>query len=293
MKLSNCKKGDKTMNIISCRLTIIIAAVMAFGIVMTFSGNSAFAEEPSIAKTMGGDMMHSGKKAKNMSKGFYGTVTEVIDAGRYVYVQVNTGKKKVWVAAPAFDGNPGDRVEVPSGVPIADFQSKKLNRKFDIIYFVGGIRQEGKGGENQMSPQMPEGHPDLSKSGDIPNMMPKTHPPMDELAKQPKIDIGTIEKAKNGQTVGEIINNRVKLAGKEIRVRAKVVKFTPNIMDKNWLHIQDGSGEAGENDLIVTTDAKVKVGDVVLVRGKVSVDRDFGFGLKYRVIIENAEVTRE
>lgn len=64
-------------------------------------------------------------------------------------------------------------------------------------------------------------------------------------------------------------------------------------MGKNWLHLQDGSGVEGTNDLTVTTTTTVKVGDVVLVNGVVSVDRDFGYGYSYDVIIEDAEVTVE
>jgi len=74
-----------------------------------------------------------------MSEMFKGTVVEVIDAGRHIYVHIDTGEQRVWVAVPAFDGKPGDKVLVPPGIPVADFQSKNLNRKFEMIYFVGGL----------------------------------------------------------------------------------------------------------------------------------------------------------
>jgi hypothetical protein len=79
-----------------------------------------------------------------MSEMFQGTVTEVIHAGRHIYVRVDTGKRQVWVAVPAFEGNPGDEVLVPPGVPVANFQSKQLNRKFEMIIFVGSIRRVGE-----------------------------------------------------------------------------------------------------------------------------------------------------
>ncbi len=93
--------------------------------------------------------------------------------------------------------------------------------------------------------------------------------------------------------MAEIFGNRSNLAGKHVLVRGKVVKFLPQIMGKNWLHLQDGSGSKGTNDLTVTTGAIAKVGDVVLVNGVVSVDRDFGFGYSYEVILEDAKVTVE
>jgi hypothetical protein len=80
-------------------------------------------------------------KPERMTGTFKGTVAEVIDAGRHVYVHVDTGEQRVWVAVPAFDGKPGDKVLVPPCVPISDFESKKLNRVFKMIYFVGAIRR--------------------------------------------------------------------------------------------------------------------------------------------------------
>jgi hypothetical protein len=227
-------------------------------------------------------------KAKNgnMSKMFQGKVLEVINAGRYAYIQVKTAEETVWVAVPAFDGKPGDRVLVPPGVPVADFQSKKLGRHFDIVYFVGGVRRIGKDTE---MPAMPKKKPSVDSSAQMPMM----HPPMDELSERPAIEVGKLEKAKDGQTVAEIITNRKDFDGKPVRLRAKVVKFTPHIMNRNWLHVRDGSGVEGANDLIVTSQATVKLGDVVLIQGKVSADRDFGFGLVYPVIVEDAQITVE
>jgi hypothetical protein len=72
-----------------------------------------------------------------------------------------------------------------------------------------------------------------------------------------------------------------------------VVKYNSGIMGKNWLHVQDGSGEAGTNDLTVTTMATAAVGDTVLVKGMAVTDKDFGYGYKYAFIIEDAQVTVE
>ena len=93
--------------------------------------------------------------------------------------------------------------------------------------------------------------------------------------------------------MAEIIAGRKDLAGEQVMVRGKVVKFLPQIMGKNWLHLQDGSGSEGTNDLTVTTMTTVKVGDLVLVSGVVSIDRDFGYGYEYEVLLENAKVTVE
>jgi TOBE domain len=103
---------------------------------------ATYAEEQPAGHAPGSDQTPS-VKPEGMSETFTGTVVEVIDAGRHIYVRVDSGQKQVWVAVPAFDGKPGDKVLVPPGVAVADFQSKKLNRTFKMIYFVGGIRRIG------------------------------------------------------------------------------------------------------------------------------------------------------
>jgi len=62
-------------------------------------------------------------------------------------------------------------------------------------------------------------------------------------------------------------------------------------MGKNFVHIQDGTGSAGTNDLTITTQDVVRVGDQVVATGVVTVARDFGAGYSYPLILEEASVT--
>jgi hypothetical protein len=103
----------------------------------------------------------------------------------------------------------------------------------------------------------------------------------------------TIESAVGEATVAKVWADRTALAGKKITVHGKVVKFNGSIMDRNWLHIQDGTGTAsdGTHDLTVTTTAAAKVGDAVTVTGTVTIDKDFGAGYVYKVILIDATVT--
>ena len=71
------------------------------------------------------------------------------------------------------------------------------------------------------------------------------------------------------------------------------MKYTPGVMDRNWIHVRDGSGEDGTNDLTVTTDTSANVGDKVIVKGTLATNKDFGFGYAYEVILENASVISE
>jgi hypothetical protein len=110
------------------------------------------------------------------------------------------------------------------------------------------------------------------------------------------VDLGTIKVAKavgaNARTVEEIVAKRAELKDQSVLVRGKVVKFNPEIMGKNWVHLRDGTGSAadGSNDILVTTLESTKVGDVVTVQGTVRTDKDFGSGYAYQVLIEEATI---
>ena len=107
-------------------------------------------------------------------------------------------------------------------------------------------------------------------------------------------NLSGIGKAEGGKTVAEVFAEKDQLGGQAVTVRGKVVKTNANIMGKNWLHVRDGSGAEGTNDLTVTTAAHLPgVGDTVLVTGQVSLNKDFGMGYAYDVIVEDAEVKVE
>ena len=97
-----------------------------------------------------------------------------------------------------------------------------------------------------------------------------------------------------GLSIADVFAKKASLGGKSVTVRGTVVKFNGGIMDRNWMHIQDGSGtaDAKNNDLTLTTDAAVKVGDVVTMTGTVALDKDFGAGYAYDVIVEKAAPAR-
>jgi hypothetical protein len=105
------------------------------------------------------------------------------------------------------------------------------------------------------------------------------------------VSLSGVKKA--DKTVAEVYAGKESLAGTEVTVRGKVVKFSSRIMGRNWAHVQDGSGAAGTNDLTVTTQDTARVGDTVLVSGKVSLNKDFGGGYRYTLIVEDGSVTVE
>ena len=124
--------------------------------------------------------------------------------------------------------------------------------------------------------------------------MPAAAPHPTPAAPAAAVDLAGIAKADGGKTIAEVFAGKDQLAGQHVVFRGKVVKTNPNIMGRNWLHVRDGSGAEGANDLTVTTGGTVpNVGDTVLVKGTVALNKDFGMGYQYDIIVEEAEVTVE
>lgn len=207
-----------------------------------------------------------------------GAVIETVTTAGYTYVHFDTGKETVWAAAPEFVVDVGETVTISNPMPMTNHHSSTLDRTFELIYFVARIEVKGAEGRSAEPP-----------SGKPPWM------PADRgaAAKELEVDLSGIEKAAGGKTVEELYAAKADLAGQEILVRGKVVKLISGVMGKNWLHVRDGTGAPGSDDLTVTTDATVERGSTVLVRGTVTADRDFGSGYRYELIVEDAEVTVE
>ncbi|MBN2359129.1 MAG: hypothetical protein JXR83_06725 [Deltaproteobacteria bacterium] len=126
-----------------------------------------------------------------------------------------------------------------------------------------------------------------------PAVLPAGHPDISKLQPAVAVDVGHIQRADGGQTVAEIYAGKAALAGKTVTLRGRVVKVNSRIMGRNWLHLRDGTGSEGRNDLTVTTQAMARAGDTVLVRGTLVADRDFGSGFRYEVLVEGATVEVE
>lgn len=220
--------------------------------------------------------------------GLSGKVVETMDAGPYTYVRVSDGSREVWAAGPKTSITVGQSLTVPAGMAMKNFTSKTLQRTFPEIYFVDSLGPAAAPGSAtapaaSAAPALPP----------VPLAPLKAHRENGSRAAAPAagIDLSGIAKVEGGQTVADLYTSKADLAGKAVAVRGRVTKFTPEVMGKNWLHVQDSSGASG--DLTVTSSAVAKVGDLVVVRGNLGVDRDFGAGYRYDIVIEDATVTVE
>ena len=213
-----------------------------------------------------------------------GKVLERLDAPPYSYLRIRSGSEEVWAAVPKAEVAKGAEVTVVNAMPMANFESKTLKRKFEVVYF-GTL--EGAAAPAGAAPG--PGVPPPGMEG-APAGMAQQH----AKAAQGPSNVGDVKVAKatgaDARTVAEVYAQKGTLKEKAVTIRGKVVKFNPGIMGKNWVHLQDGSGKAdkGDNDITVTTQDMTSVGDTVLAKGTVRIDKDFGAGYAYPVIIEEA-----
>jgi len=197
-----------------------------------------------------------------------GKVLEAIDAGGYTYLDLRTDSGDVWAAVPQTAAVRGTVMTVLPQMTMEKFESKTLKRTFDRLIFA--VVDGGQPAAASMPAAM------ASAGGQVGD-----------------VQVAKAEGA-GGKTVAEVWAARVTLKDSPVTIRGKVVKFLPAIMGKNWLHLRDGSGARanGDDDITVTTGDSAAVGDVVLVRGTVRIDKDFGAGYRYAVIVEEANVSK-
>jgi len=199
-----------------------------------------------------------------------GKVLETLDVATYTYVRFETPEGEAWAAIPQATLEIGSEVIIANPQVMLNFESKTLGRSFDRIYF-GTL--EGGGGAS------PHGSMRKAAASGVPD------------AKAAPIKVAKAEGA-SGRTVAELFVGKDDLSGKSVAIRGKVVKYNPNIMGLNWIHLQDGTGAAadGNNDITVTTSDSTAVGEIVLVEGVVAVDKNFGAGYRYDLIVLDASV---
>ncbi len=215
-----------------------------------------------------------------------GVAKETMDSGGYTYVLLDTQDGDVWVAAKKFAATSGAEVEVAGLMAMQNFRSATLDRTFPLIQFVGSARvlgAETAGNSDEKlaaTGSLPAGHPPI---GNVPGEANTAAP----VPPKP----GEVESLVDGVKVADLFEKKDELKGKTVRFRGRVIKLNRGILGKNWLHIQDGSGAPGTDDITVTSAQDfAPVGSLVVIEGTLSMDKDFGAGYKYGVIVENARI---
>lgn len=193
-----------------------------------------------------------------------GVVQEVKDVDGYTYVRLKNKDGETWAAVSTAPLKPGATISIGDALVMDNFESKALKKKFSTIIF-GSLVGSGK----TMAGAQPVAAPQVT---------------------------GTVAVAKatgaSARTVAEVVGKSGELKDQQVRIRGRVVKYNSGIMGKNWIHLRDGTGSEADNsnDILVTSAGQAKVGDVVTISGTVRVDKDFGGGYAYKVMIEDATI---
>ncbi|MGD8780429.1 MAG: GW dipeptide domain-containing protein [Ignavibacteria bacterium] len=194
-------------------------------------------------------------------------VAEVVQANQYTYLKVNEKDEEYWIAVTKRNVEEGEKFFFTRALEMKDFESKDLQRTFDRVLFVDNLNNNPMAG-------MMGASPGSSVEGKKP-----------VLTKQ---DV-SIDAVEGGITIAELYNNKEKYGNKKVKIKGKVTKVNKQIMGRNWVHIQDGTGDENTFDLTVTTDENVGNGDVVTFEGVIALNKDFGAGYSYKIIMEQAK----
>ncbi len=204
------------------------------------------------------------------------TILESIPVSTYTYARIKDADKEYWMAFSKQEVKAGQTFYYSRGMEMQNFTSKELNRTFPSIVFVEDLTDQPMVIESAKGP--------VAKK--VPEMMTQPQKP---VIQKEEIKVG---KVSGGVTIAQIYENRKKYDGKTIKIKGKVTKYNAGIMQKNWVHFQDGTGSGNSFDLTITTNDEVNVGDVVTFEGKIALNKDFGYGYSYEVLLEDAVVKK-
>lgn len=184
-----------------------------------------------------------------------------------------------WLAVPTIEAKIGETFYYKGGMVVPDFESKELDRKFDEVVFLSGIT---KPDEIDIDKGMVDSNvdKDITGSNKTAESKPAKKPTLERLVMNLDPLDGTI-------TIADLFENSEQYNGKVVRIKGEVTKFNGGIMGRNWVHYQDGSIHDGQFDLMITTKAEPAIGAIVIFEGVITINKDFGSGYFYTVLMED------
>lgn len=213
-----------------------------------------------------------------------GVVAETMNSGGYTYARLTADGKDTWIAGSEFPVTVGDQLTAAVDMPMENFHSRTLNRDFPLVYFVREVALNGKA----LTAAAAGGSmPALAGSHDTAAAAAADEPEAPAL-------IAAVPAVPGSVKIADVWAKRAALSGRPLVLRGQIVKVNLAIMGTNWYHLQDGSGvvKDGTHDLVVTSAAELKAGDVVTVNGTLTTDKDFGAGYSYEAIVERADIRK-
>lgn len=199
-------------------------------------------------------------------------VVEFTNAAGYTYILGSENGKEYWIATRETPVEKGEVLYFTEAMEMKNFKSKSLNKTFDKILFVNEVSSSPSAAGRSKKDVLSSAHT-VIKSGTNAGV--------------------SVEPLPGGMTVKEIYEKLKELNGKKIKIKGIVTRYNPNIMGRNWIHIQDGTSFNNHADITVTSKNETRKGETIIVEGVLATDKDFGAGYRYDAIIENATITTE
>ena len=190
-------------------------------------------------------------------------VKEILPTAKYVYLKVNENDEEFWIATRKQNINIGETYFYKGGLLKTNFESKEHSKIFEKIYLVTSLVKANHGGNTELDKLQTEQSINKNNATSTKKIVVKS---------------GSIK-------ISELVENFKKYEGKIIQLSGKCIKINPNIMGRNWIHIQDGSKD--NYDLVITSNTFVKEGSMITIKATVTLNKDFGAGYKYNLILEN------
>lgn len=204
-------------------------------------------------------------------------VNEVLPTSKYLYINVSEKgvEEPFWIATREMEINVGEIYYYQGGLLKTNFESKEYNRVFDKIYLISSNLVQADHANN----------PGLLEKSNAASAKPKA-----KNLPKPIITPTKIVSVKGSVKIAELVKNFKKYEGKTIQISGVCVKLNASIMGKNWIHLRDGSKD--DYDLVVTSNEIVNEGAIATMRAKVALNKDFGAGYKYDLILEEGIVIK-
>lgn len=194
---------------------------------------------------------------------------EVLNTERYTYLRAKEGAEEFWVAVPRQEITVGHTYFYRGGLKKTNFYSQEFDRNFDLVYLVSNIMDA-------------KDHPGSQSVSSEPSSQNKT----------PDLEAGAAAH-KAAVKLSDLLKNPEKYGNSKIIVSGQVVKANYQIMGKNWYHLQDGSQFSGKKaDLTITSQETAQLGEKLSFQGIIYLNKDFGAGYKYALIMEEATLAK-
>jgi hypothetical protein len=191
-------------------------------------------------------------------------VKTVEQVPNYTYLLVKGKGPAYWIAVSSTEIEVGESITYEGGMIMENFHSKELDRTFEKVIFLDGLEENQASNTDKML--------GTSQGSDVKSDRLETN----------------IDREAGSVSIAELFADPSAYEGKTIKVKGEVAKFNSNIMERNWVHLQDGTEFEGKYDLTVTSQERFEVGQVVTLEGILALNRDFGYGYKYDVLLEKA-----